>query len=128
MSQIASDVADTLTHEIRSSNLDSQTATLLTGEVFASETYIDVRWGWLVLPLIETILATMVLLSSITISWRGPLWKSSAIAPYLHPLKGWDEKDLVVKGYESSGAMERLVKEMNVSLDEDENGRLRMLR
>ena len=128
MTKIASDLADTLTHEIRSANLDGRAATLLQGEVRASETYIEVRWGWLVLPLAETILATVLLLSSIAISWRGPLWKSSAIAPYLHPLRGWDDRDLDVKGYESTGAMERLTKGMLVALDTDVDGRLRMLR
>lgn len=126
--QVVADVADTMTNNMRSTNLDGEAATLLQGSVFYSETYIEVRWLWLILPLAETILATVLLLSSIVISTRGPLWKSSAIAPYLHPLKGWDETDLMVKGYESSGAMERLVKGMTAALDKDADGRLRMLR
>jgi hypothetical protein len=128
MTQIASDLADTLTHEIRSAKLDGQTATLLEGEVLVRETYIDVRWGWLVLPLTETILATVLLLSSIVVSWRGPLWKSSALAPYLHPLRGWDEKVLDVNGYESTGAMQRLTSKMTAALEQDTDGRLKMTR
>lgn len=128
MTKITSDLADTLTHEMRSAKLDGRAATLLKGEVRISEVYIDVRWGWLVLPLIETILATVLLLSSIVVSWRGPLWKGSALAPYLHPLRGWNEKDLDVDSYASAGAMQRLTTRMTAVLEQDASGALKMTR
>jgi hypothetical protein len=81
MSKIASDIADTVTHELRSRNLDNQNGTFVEGDVIVSETYIHVRWPWLILPLLETVLAALLLLVSIFISWDRPLWKSSAIAP-----------------------------------------------
>ena len=128
ITQIASDIADTLTHEIRSSNLDGQAATLLQGEVLVTETYINVRWPWLILPATETILATVLLLWSMWISRKSPLWKSSALAAYYHPLRGWNDDDLGVYGHESVGSQERLAEKMTVALQADTDGRLRMLR
>jgi hypothetical protein len=128
MTQIASDIADTITNQIRSQNLDNENATFVEGDVIINETYIHVRWPWLILPLAETVLAAVLLLISILISQGRPLWKSSALAPYIHPLQGWNEADLAISGYESAGSMGRLTKGMTVALDADANGHLKMLR
>jgi hypothetical protein len=108
LQDIAFDLADTITNQMRSQNGDNPNATFAQGDVFVTETYIRVRWPWLALALLETVFATALLLFSIVISRDRPLWKSSAIAPLVHGLEGWSDQELNIAGKESAGRLNRL--------------------
>lgn len=73
---------------IRSKSMDNSRATIVDGDVLVRETYIEVRWPWLILPFSETVLALLLLFLTIGLSQSSPRWKSSAIAPLYHRLEG----------------------------------------
>ncbi|KAK3078411.1 hypothetical protein LTS18_007577, partial [Coniosporium uncinatum] len=88
LEQIVSDVAATVTNLLPSS--DNTNASTATGEIVQSETYVIVRWGWLSLPLLMTLMANVLLIMSIISSASRPeLFKSSILAVMFHGLRGW---------------------------------------
>lgn len=75
---MTNNIAKTITNQIRSnSGGDNFNATVTTGHANFDETYIHVRWLWMVLPLAEAILATVLLSLSIFITRGHPLLKTS---------------------------------------------------
>lgn len=127
MDTIASGIADTITYQLRSQDLDNYNATSVLGQVIQNETYIQVLWPWLILPLLETVLAAGLLFASMLMARGRPLWKSSALASYVHPLEGWRDDELATDG-ESEGSVEKVTSGMTVALDRNEEGQWRMLR
>jgi hypothetical protein len=127
-SVIMSDITDTLTAQIRSQALDNPNATQFPGTAQFSETYVKVRWPWLILPLVETLLASLLLITSIVIGAGQPLWKNSVTATLFHGLEGWSDQDLVVPKYESSGSLDRMAKGMDVELARNGEGVLKLIR
>jgi hypothetical protein len=85
------------------------------------ETYIHVRWLWLVLPFSLEALALLTLIATAILSnSRGiPIWKCSVLAPMFH---GVAINDLEPARLESSEDMEKLAEDLEVALDTD-NGR-----
>ncbi|KAK0729593.1 hypothetical protein B0H67DRAFT_559169, partial [Lasiosphaeris hirsuta] len=68
---------------------DNSNATVLTGSAWKDETYIEVRWGWISVPLGETLLAVMLLGATI-ISARlsgVPVLGSSPLGLLFHGLE-----------------------------------------
>jgi hypothetical protein len=128
LSKIIDDIVVTVTSQIRSQSQDNLNATMMQGVVRVKETYVKVRWPWLILPLLETVLATFLLVMSIIVSGKLPLWKSSAMASLVHGLDGWDNDELVVQGHESVGGLNRMAKGMKVALAENDEGYLKLKR
>ncbi|KAK3356523.1 hypothetical protein B0T25DRAFT_136485 [Lasiosphaeria hispida] len=63
---VTSSIADMISNYIRSSKTgDNAVAGVVLGRSWAGETFIYVRWGWLVLPLVEALLVIILLLSTI---------------------------------------------------------------
>ncbi|KAK0729515.1 hypothetical protein B0H67DRAFT_1701 [Lasiosphaeris hirsuta] len=87
---VTSNIAFTLTNQIRSKEPgDNSEADQATGTAFFKEVYINVRWGWFVLPIIETVLVAG-LLAAVIVSTRGEaLVKESVIAYFMY---GLDER------------------------------------
>ncbi|KAM5346312.1 hypothetical protein ACJ41O_009317 [Fusarium nematophilum] len=80
---ITENVATTLTNQIRSnSSGDNSEAFTVEGEAFISEVYIKVRWGWLILPMIESALALALLIVVIVATRSQPVLKES-VMPYI---------------------------------------------
>ncbi|MCJ1252085.1 hypothetical protein MMC30_009323 [Trapelia coarctata] len=70
-------------------NMRQQSGTVIPGQATTPETYIHVRWLWLLLPLAMVILATVFLVLTIRQSqrWNIPSWRSSALATMIHGVR-----------------------------------------
>ncbi|KAK6077459.1 hypothetical protein SCUP515_04987 [Seiridium cupressi] len=88
-------VSTTISNLMRSDLLgDSYNATAVQGTASFAETYIHVRWPWMILPLTEVLLAAVLLVISIAISHNHPLLKTSVIAYLASRLDGWTDEEL----------------------------------
>jgi hypothetical protein len=125
---ISSNIADTLTAYVRSFQLDNPNATSFNGTVQIKETYVKVRWAWLILPLAETLLASLLLIGSIVISMGHPVWKNSVTASLFHGLDGSGDGELAVHGVESLRAVDKAAQGMHVELQRNGEGILKLLR
>lgn len=76
---------DNLVHS-RASNTN---ATERAGVAYMIETYVRVRWAWILLPVIEAVGATVLLALSIALTRHRPLLKDSALALLVYG-PGWD--------------------------------------
>ncbi|KAK8074284.1 hypothetical protein PG994_005183 [Apiospora phragmitis] len=89
--KISTDLAAALTNQIRSVDPgDNYNATTVQGQAVYDETYIRVRWPWMILPLVETALAALLLVASIIATGGMPLWKTSGLAFLVSG--GWEEE------------------------------------
>ncbi|KAK0609395.1 hypothetical protein B0T14DRAFT_501180 [Immersiella caudata] len=90
VSEAMDNLAATMSNHLRNPDQgDNMNATMADGVAFFTEVYIAVRWQWVLLPLIETVLV-VVLLIAVIVSTKGePQIKESVVA-YLH--YGLDEK------------------------------------
>jgi hypothetical protein len=101
------------------------------GTAFFSETYISVRWGWLVLPMVEIMLVAGLLAAVIVATRHETLVKESALAYFVY---GTDE--MIREGLEakntaaamSGDEMAEAAKGFDVQLMRDGNGALRLRR
>lgn len=104
---------------------DNKNLTIFGGDAFVVETYIRVRWQWMMLPLVEVVLAALLLAATIFETRAGPLLKSSVTALLLHGLDGWDAADIRAGHLENSDDLERRSRTMIAVFAEDEDGWLR---
>jgi len=126
---MTADLADTLTHQIQSKDPgDNSNATVFYGDVFITETYFNVRWPWLIMPLAEALLAAILLIISILLTRGEPLLKSSVLALLVHGLDGWTDDELEVEQPETGEKLEHLGKGMTARLGPDVNGRVKFVR
>ncbi|KAI4601579.1 hypothetical protein KJ359_011709 [Pestalotiopsis sp. 9143b] len=88
---LRANVAEELTNRIRSS--DNLNATVIHGDAFVEEPYFEVRWPWIVLPLVETCIGAGLLICTIYLTRGEPLLKSSVITFLLWPLLDYDEEE-----------------------------------
>ncbi|KAK3369847.1 hypothetical protein B0H63DRAFT_514111 [Podospora didyma] len=111
-------IAASLTELIR----DSPGSRPAPGKALVDETYVQVRWGWMALPLGVLALAGVLLLVTILQNrrQRTRLWKSSALALLMHPLQGCEEQDVV--DVESLEQMERFASRVDVKLEQRSGG------
>ncbi|KAI8635246.1 hypothetical protein F5Y19DRAFT_5090 [Xylariaceae sp. FL1651] len=114
-------LATTLTNQIRSADPgDNRNATTHPGIAYSKETYIHVRWPWAILPAVSTIITSALLATSIIISRRDPLFKSSALALLFHGLHN-DWPDVLIDQPESSERVEHAAKGMVARLASDDD-------
>ncbi|KAI0134372.1 hypothetical protein BJ170DRAFT_609542 [Xylariales sp. AK1849] len=132
LSTLITNVAETMTNQIRSfSPGDNLNATTIQGRASFNETYIRVRWPWMILPLAETALAAFLLALSIFITDKQPLLKTSVIAYLTSKLDGWADDELGIVADSSKLTQEKLeylAEGMRARLEEDADGRLRFRR
>ncbi|KAI1131416.1 hypothetical protein F5Y10DRAFT_233625 [Nemania abortiva] len=129
LSHVVPDIADTLTNQIRSNNPgDNYNATNITGQAYFDEPYIEVRWVYLTLPFSVTLLSAILLAITIIITDKQPLLKHSSMAFLVNRLEGWDDEELNVDGPQTQEKLERLAETMVARLEEDQNGRRRLVR
>lgn len=107
--QTMANVAATMTN-----NLRIRSGTSVIGTAVALETYIHVRWLWLLLPLIMVSLATIFLALTVWLSrrWDVPNWRSSALAAMMHGVQedetgALNMRALSLLGKESISELER---------------------
>ncbi|KAI1771527.1 hypothetical protein F4818DRAFT_454647 [Hypoxylon cercidicola] len=80
-------VATALSNIIRIPNTgENLNSTVIRGQAIGTETYIGVRWQWILLPVIETVSAAVLLAATIIVTMRSrrPLLKSSVNSLLLH--------------------------------------------
>lgn len=122
-------IATTLTNQIRSSNPgDNYNAMTFYGDALGQITYVEVRWPWIILPMVETLLTSVLLAITIFITRKRPLLKTSIMGLLVHGLDGWSADELDVDQPETTGKLEELATGMTAVLDQDEDGRLKFLR
>jgi len=101
-----------------------------TGRAFSSETFIRVRWPWIILPVAEAAGAAVLLALSIFATRHQPLLKDSALALLFYgPGKDeWPEEAQVQRfsgnGRPDARVYEKSAKGMIASLEEDNEGRM----
>ncbi|KAI1457436.1 hypothetical protein F4805DRAFT_178983 [Annulohypoxylon moriforme] len=126
MDQVMKGIADTLTNQIRSNKGgDNFNASTIKGEAFFEETYIHVRWGWMTLPLAEVLLTAILLVVSIVITRKQPLFKESVMALLMSELEGWSEDELDVPRPQTQEKLDELADKMTAKFEVDDTGRLR---
>lgn len=104
------------------------------GQAFVSKQSVEVRWEWIILPIIA-VASGIVFLALTMYICRGPdyiLWKSSSLPLLYHNMERWD----IIQDVHSSshdvdrvGGMERLARNTVTRLRRDEiDGELRFVR
>jgi hypothetical protein len=94
------------------------------GTAHVPTAFVNVRWPWMILPGVLLVTGALFLVITILASKKShaPLWKSSALAPYYHGVKGDDEDDDELL---TASSMERKSEGEDVRLQRSEdNGRL----
>ncbi|KAF2430252.1 hypothetical protein EJ08DRAFT_660982 [Tothia fuscella] len=129
IANITRDVADALTNQLRSKDPgDNANATLWKGKAFFKETYVYVRWPWLIIPLLETLLVSLLLGITILITRNEPLFKSSVISLLVHGLDGWTQDELDIPGTQTAEKLDKLAEGMKTEFMQNQAGRLKLLR
>lgn len=124
LSKVTQDIAETLTNQIRSTHPgDNLNSTTLEGEAYVFETYIRIRWQWIVLPLAETVLTCVLLAVSIATTSSEPLLKSSVLAFLFYPLEGLKVEDPNMNEPDTVSKLERRSKAITAKLEPGEAGR-----
>jgi hypothetical protein len=74
----------------------AQSAEKVPGQSISTEQYIFVSWPWIVLPIMEVLMSIALLICTLIHTRRKAViaWKSSAIAPMLTSMDGWNTEDL----------------------------------
>jgi hypothetical protein len=83
LGNVTDNIATTLTNQIRSrSPGDNSEAATVNGTALFREVYIHVRWGWFILPMVETVLVGALLIAVMMATHSQPLLKESVV-PYI---------------------------------------------
>ncbi|KAI1133374.1 hypothetical protein F5Y10DRAFT_287757 [Nemania abortiva] len=131
LGNMTTSVADTLTNILRSRVLDENAnITDVTGTAVYEETYIRIQWQWLLLPLAETTLVTLLFILSVVITSKQPLLKDSVLA-YLATAVRDDAKktlNLRITQWTSQQELDDLAEDMVVKLESDDRGRFEFYR
>jgi hypothetical protein len=100
----------------------SPNSTLHEGTAWTTETYVRVRWMWLLYPIILTLFGIAFLGISMWQSGRKTrvVWKSSSLALLFQGFTGYEQD---VHGRETSD-MKRAAKRMRVQLKDDDKGNI----
>ncbi|KAM7184579.1 hypothetical protein V8F33_012915, partial [Rhypophila sp. PSN 637] len=139
LDKVASNVASVVSTFIRSPaelvgrNLN---ATTIDGKALITETYIRVRWQWLILPVLETVLTASLLAVTIIVDSRSgyPLLKSSPLGLLFYGPKetNWPcdvEQGITIKGEGVKGEqLESISKKVMAQFKVDADGKLRFIR
>ncbi|KAI8632610.1 hypothetical protein F5Y19DRAFT_325574 [Xylariaceae sp. FL1651] len=131
LGNMTTSLADSMTNIMRSSFLDENfNITNVPGKGFYDETYIRVRWVWILIPLTETTLITVLFTLSVILTSRQPLLKDSVLA-YLSTAmedgKG-SKSELRMTQWTTQAELDDEAEDMIVKLEPDEQGRLRFFR
>jgi hypothetical protein len=89
-------IANAVTNVIRS---DTSSQEFVAGQAFAPETYVQVKWAWLIFPLVMLILCFIFLIATIVKTSRHTdedigVWKTSAMPTLIYGLPHDMRKDL----------------------------------
>jgi hypothetical protein len=135
ISDITQNVSDSLTNQLRGGRTqtlqdlgDNANATTSSGEAYWNETYVKVRWAWLIIPLLETVLVSILLVVTIVVTWNEVLFKTSVAALFVHGLDGWREDEVEVGEPETAEKLEKRMEGMVAGFERDGGGVLKFVR
>jgi hypothetical protein len=83
------------------------------GRAYAEESYVEVRWQWIVLPVLLQLSTLVLFITTVAYSHCNsvPIWKSSILAIIYHGVEDLDEKkDLVAERLSGMNAVARVDK------------------
>lgn len=123
MEKLTSDIASTLTNQLRSSNPgDNKDAEMVKGTAYIREPVIVVRWEWLILPAAATFLMVILLVWNILLVKGAPLLKASVLPYLFYPLRGWKEEELRIAGVQTVEKLDVLAARMQGKMEANEGG------
>lgn len=130
--KIAEDLATTMSNLLRNQIAgENLNATAIDGTAYGSETFIQVEWQWAVLPLIATLLTSVLLASSIWITTdpTQPQLKNSALGLAVHSLQEQVAADIEkeIAGQVTSEKLEKAGKHLKVVFAPNSEGRWRLV-
>lgn len=95
---LSSNLANTLTARIRRDMIGGNSnLTMLPGQAFRTEAYITVQWPWMILPLLETVLAAAALAVMIVSTRKQALLKGSTLALLMQQMDEWEPEERHVR-------------------------------
>lgn len=130
LAAMTSNIAEGITAQMRNTLPvgDNGNLTLFEGDAFIAETYIRVRWPWVILALLEVVVAALLLIATILVTRGQPLLKSSVMALLVHGLDGWDVGEAKAGRLDTEKDLERRSRSMTAVFGLDDNGWLRFTR
>lgn len=122
---LTNNLASTLTARIRS-NISGGNAnvTMLPGQAFVNEAYIEVQWPWMILPITEIVLAAAALAITIVLTRQQALLKGSTVSLLMQRIDGWSLDETRVRRFDTSEQLRDRAKKMIVRLDEGQDGEM----
>lgn len=129
LTKVTEDVARVLSAQIRSASYgtlkgENMNATTINGTVYGTVTFVHVWWGWVLWPLIESVLAALLLICTITVtaSRTQPQLMTSALGLVYH---GLDDQavshiqERLLGRQETRGALGEVTRDVVVRLTDD---------
>jgi len=118
LGDVAQNISSALSNYMASSASYNSNATQHVGVAYAHMSTVVVQWGWLILPITEALLVTVLLAVTIVVSRGMPLWKTSALAALFHGLEGEvPDRASVGKNFrETDAELESRAKKVRVKL------------
>lgn len=126
LANLTTNIAETLTAQLRSAGKDNTMATTVEGRARYRETYYHVRWPWILVTVTEVVATAVLLGVSIVLTRRQPLLKASSMALLAFGLHGWTDEE--IQGVGAPTDLEESSKGMWAKFGQDEEGYLKFLR
>lgn len=103
----------------------------IVGTAYAPETYVKVRWVWLIMPLSVVLISTIFMVHTVIRSWKTPyLYKTSTLATLFHGLEvaAFEDYETKFKEHEREldNDMFKIAKKMRVRLGPNRDGWLKL--
>lgn len=122
---LTNNLASTLTARIRSNTTGGNAnLTMLPGQAFVNEAYIEVEWPWMILPIMETVLAAAALAITIVLTRQQALLKGSTVSLLMHQIDGWSLDETRIRRLDTIEQLRDRAKKMVVRLDEGRDGEM----
>jgi hypothetical protein len=126
---VSENIAQALTNAMRSNVPgDNNNATTYLGTAYFLDVYVQVRWPWLILPLVEALLCAALLATTIISNRRALLLKTSIAALQVYPLQGWSHEEIDVPLPVNIEKLEKRSQQLIASFGENNEGRLKFIR
>lgn len=126
LTNLTTNIADTLTAQLRSAKRDNTMAGTAEGRARYRVTYYHVRWPWIIVVAAEVVATAVLLVLSIFLTRRQPLLKASSMALLAFGLHGWSDEE--IQGTDTPRDLDEASKRMWARLGHDEEGYLKLLR
>ena len=123
LSQTFETIATAMTQTVRQND-----GIKVAGRIIEQVTIVQVRWAWLVLPLLNIILGSMFLVLTIVVTNKAklPLWKEGVLPVLMHGFESTVDIKSIAE-LNTNTAMDDYAKYINIRLHEPANGRLALV-